>query len=359
MWNQEIDFAKNAGFIRPTEGDVHVDRSLTNIAIAFLQNADNFVARRVFPTVPVTNKSDSYFTIDRGNFNRNQVKRRQPGTPAARINWTTSTDNYNSERRSIANPVPDEIRANADSALMVDRVATELVTHQGLIEQEVDWVNTYFTGGQLPGVTWTFVADGVAASPTPSTTFDPTSTDTTLNNIYHWSDGANSTPIEDITLAGDIMEEETGKRPNVFTCGRKVFSILKNHPDLVGRLDRGQTSGTATVTREAMAGLFEVDEILITSAIQNTAAEGLANSHSFIGGKHALLSYRPQTPAIMVPSAGYNFTWTGFIGSTTNGMRIRRKRDDMADTDVFELDMHYDNKLVSADLGYFFNGIVA
>ena len=354
-WTQEIGFAKNAGFVRPTEGDVHVDRSLTNIAIAFLQNADNFVARRVFPTVPVTNKSDSYFNIDRGNFNRNQVQRRAPGTPAARINWTVSTDNYNSERRSIANPVPDEIRANADSALQVDRISTELVTHQGLIEQEVDWVGTYFTGGQLPGVTWTFVADGAASR---SAAYDPTSTTTTENNVVYWSDGANSQPIEDIRDAQDRVQGITGFRPNVLTLGRRVFSVLLDHPDIVGRLDRGQTTGTAMVNRDALAALFEVDEVLVAGAIQNTAAEGATNSHSFIGGNHALLSYRPQTPAIMVPSAGYNFTWTGFIGSTTNGMRIRRKRDDMADTDIFELDMHYDNKLVSADLGFFFNGII-
>lgn len=350
-FDPKIAMAKNAGYVQPSESDVHVDRPLTNISIAFMQSQDDFVAGRVFPGIPVMSKSDAYYVIDRAEFFRSQAKRRAPGTRAPQINWKVSTDNYNSNRESVANPVPDEIRANADGALGVDRAATELVTEQGLLKQELDFVTNYFTAGN-PGDTWTYDVDGAA---TASGAFDPTSA--ANNNKVFWDDAA-STPIEDIRQGKRFVQSRTAKRPNVLVLGRNVFDVLLDHPDIVGRLDRGQTTGPAIVQREALAALFELEEILVMDGIQNSAAEGLTASYSFIGGNNALLAYRPPNPGLLVPSAGYTFNWTGFLGATTNGMRIRRKRDDLADTDLFEMDMHYDQKLVSADLGYFFGGIV-
>ncbi len=64
---------------QPGRGDVHVDRPLTQLSLAFLQSADGFVADRVFPRVPVDKPSDSYFTYDRGMFNRNQMEKRAAG----------------------------------------------------------------------------------------------------------------------------------------------------------------------------------------------------------------------------------------------------------------------------------------
>ncbi len=350
-YEARIEMAKNAGYVRPTEGDVHVDRPLTNISIAFFQEADGFVASRAFPGIPVMSKSDSYYTIDRGEFFRNQVKRRAPGTRAPLINWKVSTDNYVSNRESIGTGIPDEVRSNADTPLAMDRSATELVTEQGMIKMEVDWVQNYFTAGD-PGDTWTFDVDGAAAA---SAAFDPT--DPANNQKVFWDD-LGSTPIEDVRQGKRFVSSITGRRPNIMVCGRAVFDILLDHPDIVGRLDRGQTTGPAIVQRDALAALFELEEILVMDGIQNTAAENLPASFSFIGGNNALLAYRPANPGLLVPSAGYTFNWTGFLGATTNGMRIRRKRDDLADTDIFEMDMHYDQKLVSADLGYFFGGIV-
>ena len=93
-------------------------------------------------------------------------------------------------------------------------------------------------------------------------------------------------------------------------------------------------------------------------AIQNTAAEGATAVHVFIGGQHALLAYRAPSPGLMTPSAGYTFSWTGLLGSTTDGMRIMRFRMDQIKSDRVEIEMSYDQKLVSPDLGYFFGDIV-
>ena len=117
-------------------------------------------------------------------------------------------------------------------------------------------------------------------------------------------------------------------------------------------------AGPAIVARDSLAALFELDRVLVMDGIQNTGQLGQAAAHSFIGGLHALLSYRPPRPGVMTPSAGYTFAWTGRVGSTPNGTRMKRFFIDEIDADRVEIESNYDQKLVAADLGYLFDTIV-
>lgn len=338
-------------YSQPSRSDVHVNRPLTNISLAFVQNADNFVAAKVFPVIGVAKQSDAYFTYDRGAFNRDDMKVRQPGTESAGTNYTISTDTYFAQTKALHHDIADPVRANADSPLGLDREAVELISGKALINREISFVTNYFTAG-APGDTWTYDVDGAAAR---SAAFDPTSAGN--NDVVYWDD-ASSTPIEDVRLLKRYVLEATGFMPNVLTLGRAVFDALIDHPDIVGRLDRGQTSGPAKANKDSLAALFEVEEIAVMDAIQNTAEEGQTNVHAFIGGKHALLSYRPATAGLMTPAAGYTFNWSGLVGSGNEGIRIKRFRMDLLESDRVEIDMSYDHKLVSADLGAFFGDIV-
>lgn len=338
--------------VSPGRGDVHVNRPLGNISLAFQQDSVGFVADRVFQTIGVPSKSDTYFTYDRGEFNRDAMQLRAPATESAGDTYTIATDTYAAVTRAIHKDIPGEIRDNADNPINLDREATEFVTMKAMINREVNWAATYFVTGN-PGDIWTFVADGAGAA--SGGAFDPT--DAGNNQLLFWTTAA-STPIEDIRQGKRFMGEETGFRPNILTCGRAVFDVLLDHPDIVGRLDRGQTSGPAIVQRDALAALFELDEVLVMDGIQNTAAKGQTAVHSFIGGSHALLSYRPPNPGILTPAAGYTFAWTGRVGSSPNGTRMKRFFIDEIDADRVEIESNYDQKLVAADLGYLFDTIV-
>ncbi len=338
-------------FTQPSRSDVHVNRPLTNISISFLQGADKFVASRVFPNIPVLKQSDAYFTFDRGEFNRDEMEERAPGTESAGGSYKVSTDTYFARTRAYHKDIPDTVRANADDPLNMDREATDYVTLKGLIKREVLWGAAYFTAGD-PGDTWTFDVDGAASR---SGSFDPTSA--ANNDVVFWNNAA-STPIEDVRLLKRFVLESTGFMPNIMTMGRAVFDALLDHPDIVGRLDRGQTTGTAVANKDSLAALFELEEILVMDAIQNTAKEGQTAVHAFIGGKHALLSFRPSSPGLMTPSAGYTFSWTGLVGSGNDGLRIKRFRRPALESDRVEIDMSFDQKRIAEDLGAFFGNIV-
>lgn len=355
------EIAKAGGFGDPSVGDVHVDAVLTNISLAFMQDMGNFVARRAFAEVPVNHQSDVYYTYPRGEFNRDQMEERAPGTESAGANYQLDTQNYRCRVYALHKNIDDQTRSNVDSPLQLDRETTMFLTLKAMLNQEVDWVGRYFGGAGLgfnaaPGGTWTFVADGVAAGATARASRD--FTDGANNNVLQWSvDG--STPIEDIRDAKRAMAAETGFEPNVLVLGRSVKDILLDHPDIIERLDRGQTpGGPAKTNMENLAALFEVDEILVSNAIQNTAKLGAAAAHSFIAGDNALLLYRPSAPGLMTPSAGYTFLWSGFIGANSGGLRIKNIRVETHESDRIEAQVAYDHNQVAADLGFYFNDIV-
>lgn len=328
--------------MQPTPGDVHVNTPLTNISIAYLQDADAFVAAKVFPNIPVSKQSDRYYVYARGDFNRDEMQLRAPATESAGSGYTLdNTPTYFANRWSIHKDIPDEVRANADVVLNPDREAVAFLTHKALIRREKLFAANHFTTGK-----WAVDMTGVSGTPTG-------------NQFKQWNDAA-STPIEDIRNGKRYVRQSTGFEPNTLVLGRAVYDELLDNPSILDRLKYGQTAGSPAKTNlAALTALFEVDRILVMNAIENTAAEGQTASHSFIGGKRALLTHVASAPGLMTPSAGYTFSWTGLMGNGIEGNRIKSFRLEREGADRVELDMCFDQKLVAGDLGYFFDAAVA
>jgi len=330
----------------PTAGAVHVDSALTNISVAFFQRAENFVAGRVFPNIPVDKQSDRYFTYDRGDFNRDEARERAPGTESAGSGFNLdNTPTYYAKVYAFHKDIPDQIVANADAAVNLERAAAEYVAHKMLIRKEKDFMTKFFQGG-----IWTNDVDGVSGVPS-------------AGQVKQWSDTTDGDPIGNIRTAKSTVMESTGFMPNTLLLGQRVFDALVDHPDIVDRVKYSGGVGNqnpALVNEQTLAALFGVERIVVGRAIQNTAQDGLANDHSFIAGKKALLCYSAPTPSLLAPTAGYTFSWQGYLGTGNQfGIATSRFRMDHLKSERVEGEIAMDHKLVSADLGYFWDSIVA
>lgn len=329
---------------QPTLSDVHVNRPLTNISVAYSQEAAGveFVASRAFPEIPVENKSDLYWTYNRGDFNRDEMQVRGLAMESAGTGYRLdSTGTYSADVWALHKDVDDQIRANSDSPLSPDRDATIFLTNKALIRRERQWASRFFGTG-----IWTTELAGQATADTTHVTF--------------WN-LASSTPIEDIRAGKTSMRLASGGfAPNIAVFSRQVFDKLVDHPDFIDRVKYGQLPGSpATATRQIMAEILELDEVLIMDAVYNSAAEGATESNSFVAGKHAALFYRPRQAGLMVPSAGYTFNWTGLTGSLGgSGLRIKTFRMEHLNSDRIEIDSAFDMKKVGVDLGVFFNSVI-
>lgn len=331
-----------------TPNSVHIDQPLTNLTIAYLQDQSGFIADRVFPRVPVDKKTNKYYIYNRADFNRTgQVQLRAPRTKAPVVGMSLSTDTYSADVYSLATNFDFETLANADTALNIRAAGAQMLTYQLLIDREVRWANKYFAAS-VWGTDWA----GVSGAPS-------------TNQVRQWSDYTNSTPIKDVTtLMQTVQLKSGGFKPNVMVVGKQTRDVLVNHPDILARLNGGATvTNTALVTDAKLAEIFGVEEFLVMETVKNTAAEGLTESNSFIGGKSAAVYYRPRAAGLMVPSAGYTFTWASDDNASGYGIDIRSYTGDFLRVEgvaeLLEANMAYDQKVVSTDLGGFITTVIA
>ena len=326
---------------QPTVGDVHVNAPLTNISIAYLQSAANFIADRAFPNIPVSKQSDRYYTYSRADFNRDDMQDRAPGTESAGSSYDIdNTPTYYAPVKALHKDVSDQLRANQDSVLNADRDATIYLTGKAMIKRERTFAQRF-----MAAAVWANEKIGVNSGVNPG-------------EFLIWND-ANSDPIADIRNAKRTILQNTGFEPNTLTLGTAVMDALIDHPDIIDRIKYGQTPGSpAMVNAQTIAALFGLANVYESKAVFNNAAQGATEDSNFIVGNHALLTYVTPTPSVMVPSAGYTFSWTGWMGASGMGHRIKRFRMEQLESDRIEIQMAYDQKLVGADLGFFFENAV-
>jgi len=317
---------------QPTTNDVHVDAILTNISVAYIQDQGNFIANRVFPSLPVEKQSDKYFKYTKGDWFRDEAQLRAPSTESAGSGYSLSTDTYSTSVYAFHKDVDDQVRANADNPLNPDRDATTFVTQRMLLRQEIDWNTNYFT----TGIWDTDVVGG--------------------SDFTVWSNYTSSDPIEDIETGKSTMLTNTGFMPNTLVLGYDVFRQLRHHPDIV---DRIKYTSSEVPAEGILSRLFGVDRVLVTRGIKNSGAEGAADSFAQIHGKNAALYYVAPSPGLLTPSAGYQFAWRGVSDGMGQNIGISRFRMPELRADRIEAQMAWDYKVVSTDLGYFFSACVA
>jgi hypothetical protein len=323
---------------QPSINQVHVDAILTNASVAYIQSADNFIATKVFPIVPVDKQSNLYFKYTKEDWFRDDARLRADGSEAATSGYGLSTDSYYADVYAIKKAVGDQTMANFDNPLDPMRDAAKFTAQLIMNRMEQDFVSSYFTTG-----IWGTDATGVAG--TPST-----------GEFKQWSDLANSDPIQDIEAGKAKILRTTGFEPNKLVLGYDAYSTLRNHPDII---DRVKYTGREVPDTTYLAQLFGVDEVLVAKAVKNTANEGQTGSFSFTFGKAALLVHSAPSPSLLTPSAGYSFQWRGVsegLGLTVGTKQYRLEQNAAT---YIESQVAFDNKLVAADLGYFFASCVA
>jgi len=330
---------KSAIVNAPTEGDVHVNRPLTNFSQKFLQTQEMFVGTVAFPNMPVASKSDEYFIFSREDFYRDGAKERADATESAGGGFDLDTDTYFARVQAFHKDVSDRQRANQDSAVQLDESTTQFVMHQLLIRRERLFTEAFFNTGL-----WATEVTGVTGAPANATEFQ------------RWDEDG-SDPIVDVRTAVREVHRQTGYRPNKMLIGREAYDALLDNAAVLDRIIGGATvSETAMVMKTKLAELFELEKIYVMDSVFNNAKDGAPEDTQFIGGNNALVYYAPDGVGLNEPTAGAQFSWTGFFGATPNGIRIKRFRVETVGADRIEGEMAFDYKIVADELGYFFAG---
>lgn len=316
-----IDPAIAEKFATPTRHQVHIDAAMSNISIAYRNEL--YIAEQVFPNVPVRHQSDKYFVFDKASWFRDEAGVRPPGARAPRVDYALKAAGpYATLEYAAAKGVPDEIVDNADNPLSPDREATEFVTDKLLLRKEKHVRDLVFTAAN-----WTNTSTPAGGA---------------------WS-GDTSDPINDISGPSGVREtlrQSIGRYPNIMVMGAVVWAAIQRHPDF---LDRVKYTQLGIVTQQLAAKLFQVDKLVIGTAIINTGAEGAADSFSDVWGNSVFLGWASPTPSLMSPSAGYVFQW--------KQRQVNRYREFQEHQDVIESLENFVAVTTSADSGFLLTSV--
>lgn len=314
-----------------------IDPVLSNVSVAAFQDASGFIADKVFPVVPVEVQSGKYLKFDEEELNRDTAERRADATESAGDTYELGNDNYFADVWALHKDVGDQLAANyRDVPGTPYNSAARWVAGKMRIRQERQFASDFLTTG-----VWGLDLAGVASGPT--------------GNQFLRFDLDNSDPIAVVELMKSQIAG-AGLLGNVLAMGYQVWTVLKNHPDIIDRYK--YTTAGAKITPEVLADVFDVERIVIGKAIVNTAKRGKTATNEFIVGKQMFLGHVADAPGIEIPTAGYTFSWTGVSDGFGETIGTRQFRMEEKKADRVESEIAFDNKVVAPSLGVYASAVI-
>jgi hypothetical protein len=324
----------------PIGQQVHIDSALSRFSVGVLESARK-VFGSFFPITPVDNLSNKYHTVDRNPFLRGDSLPLQPGKESSGHEFTLSNDNYNCVTYGEHADVFDQDLANADNPRLIEEGASRLATINLLLTHEQRFQSKYFKTG-----VW--------------------GTDVTVSN--KWDTKASSDPLSDVYTGIETLLKNGGRPDGAMLkllVGWPVWKALIQHPVILDRIKAGGSPGSpARVTREAVAALMEIDELVVAESVNATNAVGAAETYDFIFGKHALLAFVGKNgEGDFMASAGRLFAFKGVNAGNVSEDTVAIEIFDASLAHLhkvrYEAKMSVDFKVTGSKLGYFLNAAVS
>lgn len=320
--------------------------ALTNMALAYYQNASNYFAKAIFPTCPVSLSSDNYYIFSREDLLRDNWQRKPAYGKVSPTVIGEATETYVCHVDQMIMGIDqirqtDLTRRQGPSVIQPKQQRTRTIAEQANIHQDRLFADKYFKAGA-----WKNEKEGVDSTAPSTGQFIKFSND-------------NSDPIAFVDNEKTEMNQISGRTPNRMALGINVFNSLKVHPAVLERVKYGgSTANPASVTENVLAQLFEVEKVAVLRSIMNKADMGADEDMQYIGDPNAfLLAYATNTPSIDEPSAGYIFTWD-MLGNGQMLPILNYLGENGTHTEYIEGLMATDMKKTSDDLARFYKAAV-
>lgn len=333
--------------IMPEGKTLYFNQPLTTVSTAYAQ-AGNWIAPQVFPVVPVTRQGDLYWKYPQGDWKRTIAGVRAPATETPGGGYTMDSASYYASVYGVHKDVDDQTATNASGGgfnLYAD--ASRWVTEQLLIKRDRLWVDTFLRTGVWTGATG--IGGGASGTDLVGGAADG-------SNVFARFDLPGSNPIQLVQTQILGQVRKTGMRPNVLVMGPDVYNALLQNVSII---DRIKYSERGIISEDLLRAVFNVDRIVVTWTVENTAPKGAPDAISFMNSKSMLLVYAPAQAGLQTLSGGYIFSWSGLLGAGSFGTSIKRWRMEEIAADRVEGQMAFDMKLIAPDVGIYFSNAVS
>ncbi|MFA5719057.1 MAG: hypothetical protein WC952_15215 [Desulfobulbaceae bacterium] len=315
---------------QPNVKELIVAGPLADVSIAYRNQS--YIADRVFPIIDRVSPRAKIARYLKGAWFRDEAGIRGAGSRAPRGGYPVDMLSLATKEYAFAKEVTDEDRkfaaAQGAPPLRPDQDALEFCADKIDLSKEARVASLIING------TWSGVAGEDAGG--------------------LWAAGAGNTFLVDVNARIETIRAATGIKPNKLLMDFGTYNSLKMESTV---LDLIKYTERAVLTRDLLAAILDIDEVLIGEAIKSTAKETKAGTEftaSNVWEKNAgkgmgFLFYAPPSPGLKTPSAGYQARVAYEDGSPR---RTTTWREPAEHQDVYEVAEETDIVQTGADLGF-------
>jgi hypothetical protein len=310
-----------------TGRDLHIDQNLTNVALGY--RPAGMIADMIAPIVSVQKETDLYPVFSQAEAFAIENTRRSRSGEANRITRSVSSAGYTAKNYALRYDLPIEDEVNMDPAYRAELGAG--ATRYLVDKLVLDWDRR--------------VLATVGSTSNVSTGFVPSSA---------WATGGD--PVSQLYQVIEQIQATTAYRPNNILFGWRAYNWFRRNSN-VRNFVLGTNNGGGVISRNAIAGIFEVDRVLVSEAFYNSANEAQAMSLANTFPADAVLVYHaPSAPSREVPSFMYSFRWTA-PGLPAPLAVERHPYDSKRHCEAIEAGYYQDEKITSSALGALLVGV--
>ena len=197
--------------------------ALSNMAMAYYQNASNYFAKAIFPICRVALSSDNYYIFNKEDLLRDGWQRKPAYGTVMPVVVSEHMETYNCRVDQMVMGIDSirqtDLQRRQGPALKDPRQQrTKTIAEQANIHQDRLFAEQFFKSGVWANE-WTGVDN----------------TSTSGKQFIKFSNG-NSDPIKLIADQKLEMHQQTGRMPNKLAIGANVFNELRQHPAILERV---------------------------------------------------------------------------------------------------------------------------
>ena len=301
------------------------DPALTAIALAVKNEA--MIADLVLPRVAVGKREFKYYEYDMAEgFTIPDTRVGRKGRPS-QVEFSMTEATASCEDYGLDDAVPQDDIDNAPPNYDPRGRAVEGIANLILLDREVRAAGAVFDAATYP-----------------------VGHKETLAGTDQFSDFTGSAPIKVVSEALDVPI----MRPNVAVIGQQAWTILRQHPEIV-KATHGNSGDKGMAARQAVAEMFELEELIVGQGWVNTARRGQAANYQRVWGKHIALLHRDRNADTRQGATfGLTAQFGGRVAGSWQDRNIGLRGGEMvrAGESVTEL-------ITAPHLGYFLENVVA
>ena len=296
-------------------------------------NQRGFIAQRVLPVFNAAKATGNFGIIPIEQLLKTPDTERAPGSGYARGKFTFTPATYVTQEHGYEEPIDDN-----EAKLYADYFDAEMVSTMRAYNAVLLNAEKRAAAAVFNATTWTNHTTAVT---------------------NEWSDYADATPLTDVETAAQAVFAASGLWPNSMTINRKVFRNLRMCAQVqaaIASSGAGSSIKAGDITVQQLAQAFDLDEIIVGGAAQDTALEGQsAVVASVWSDEYAMIGRIVTSNDIREPGIGRTFHWSE-DGSTENGT-VETYRDERIRGDVVRVRHQVGEKILYAEAGHLLSNI--